>query len=351
MFVIKIRENTNMSKFYLLVFLFCFSLGVCSQTRELKKFRVMFYNCENFFDCIDDSLTNDEEFLPGNIRGWNYDKYQKKQNNIARVITNIGEWDAPAIVGLCEVESDKCLYDLTRNSGLKNLKYRFVHFESPDPRGIDVALLYQPSVFKILEKKSLRINFPEGLTGKTRDILYVNGIVSSCDTLHVFVCHFPSRLGGELESEEKRVFVASFLKSKTDSIFSTDKNANILIMGDFNDYPDNKSMKEVLSAHKPENVKPENLYNMMMPLMNGNRGTHKIDGDWGILDQIIVSGHLFDMKSGLKVLQNSAVIFDAPFLLVKDDKFLGDKPFRTYNGMKYTEGYSDHLPVYIDFWY
>lgn len=340
-----------MKKAYILfVSIFIFA-GVYSQKQELNKFRAMFYNCENFFDCTDDSLTDDKEFLPGNIRGWNYERYQKKQNNIARVIANIGEWDAPALVGLCEVESDKCLYDLTRRSGLKNLKYRFVHFDSPDARGIDVALLYQPDLFKVIDKRPVRIRFSGQLRGQTRDILWVKGVVPSGDTLHVFVCHFPSRLGGELESEDKRIFVASVLKAQTDSLLRDNKNANIMVMGDFNDYPDNQSMKETLGALYPENILSGHLYNLMMPLKNEKRGTHKIDGDWGILDQIIVSGNLLDVKSRFKVLQNSANIFTATFLLISDDKFLGDKPFRTFNGMKYEAGFSDHLPVFVDFWY
>lgn len=337
------------------LFIFCLLLFLpeilVSQKNELTRFRVLSYNCENFFDCVDDSLKSDEEYLPGNIRGWNYSRYQKKINNISAVVVNAGQWDVPVLVGLCEVESDKCLFDLTRNEGLKNLKYKFVHFESPDPRGIDVALLYQPDRFKVIEKNPVRIKYNGGLTGLTRDILMVKGIIPTGDTLFVFVCHFPSRLGGELESEEKRIFVAKILKSKTDSLFQRDENANIIIMGDFNDYPDNQSLKDVLKVQKPENFESGKLYNMMFPLMDSNKGTHKTDADWGILDQIIISGHLTDSNAGFKITQSHAEIFDAPFLLINDDKYLGNKPFRTYNGMKYTGGYSDHLPVYIDFWY
>ena len=148
------------------------------------------------------------------VRIRNYEKYQKKQANIAKVITAIGGWEAPAIVGLCEIESEKCLWDLTRYSGLKNLKYKFLHHESPDIRGVDVGLLYQPKMFKPIHDEAIRITNPQSPQSKTRDILFASGIIPTGDTLHIFVCHFPSRLGGELESEDKRVFVASVLRAK-----------------------------------------------------------------------------------------------------------------------------------------
>lgn len=326
--------------------LLLFVLKVYSQHPENDKFRVISYNVENFFDCVDDSLTNDSEYLPGGMRGWNYDKYTHKQANIAKVIAAIGGWEAPALVGLCEVESEKCLWDLTRYSGLKSMKYRFVHFESPDARGVDVALLYQPSAFKPIVSEAIGIKFPDS-NSRTRDLLYVSGTVPAGDTLHVFVCHFPSRLGGELESEEKRNFVASKLRQKTDSLIVANPKSNILIMGDFNDYPTNKSMQLVLGAGKPEMPFATNrLYNLMFPIHLTGKGSHKHNGEWGALDQIIVSGNLL-LNDNFKCAE--AQVFDADFLLVDDEKFLGKQPFRTYNGMKYQGGFADHLPVYVDF--
>jgi predicted extracellular nuclease len=160
------------------------------KSQEKQNFKIMCYNVENFFDCVDDSLTNDSEYLQGGMRGWNYTKYQKKQANIARVITAVGGWDAPALVGLCEIESDKCLFDLTHYSGLKNLRYKFLHHESSDPRGIDVALLYQPRQFKPIHNQAIRIDYPNAPNNKTRDILFVSGIIPNGDTLHVFVAIF-----------------------------------------------------------------------------------------------------------------------------------------------------------------
>lgn len=326
---------------------------VSSQTYEKRCFRIMCYNVENYFDCIDDSLTNDAEYLPGGMRAWNNDKYQKKQANIAKVITAVGGWDAPSLVGLCEIESEKCMWDLTRYSGLKNLKYKFLHHESPDARGVDVALLYQPDMFRPVHDEAIRINFPSAPHSKTRDLLFASGVVPTGDTLHVFVCHFPSRLGGELESEDRRMFVASVLRNKVDSIFANNPKPNIIIMGDFNDYPTNNSMLEVLKALPPNggDISKQTLYNLMYPIHKSGKGSHKYEGEWGALDQIIVSGNLLNAMGGFYTLETDAHVFDADFLLVDDDKFLGKQPFRTYTGMKYQGGFADHLPVYVDFWY
>ena len=191
-----------------------------AQISEKKSMRIMCYNVENFFDCVDDTTTHDEEYLPGGMRGWNYQKYQQKQANIGKVITALGGWEAPALVGLCEVESERALRDLTIFSGLKSLKYKFIHYESPDARGVDVALLYQPSKFKVLHSKPITVINPEFPESKTRDILYVGGIMPIGDTLHVFVCHFPSRLSGELETEPRRKQAASVLRNAVDSLFA-----------------------------------------------------------------------------------------------------------------------------------
>jgi len=329
----------------LICFVFLVS-KLSSQNAEKQLFKIVSYNVENYFDCVDDSLTNDEEYLPGGMRGWNYEKYTQKQANIAKVIAAIGGWEPPALVGLCEVESEKCLWDLTRYSGMKNMKYRFVHFESPDARGVDVALLYQPSLFKPLHKQAINIRFPQS-NSRTRDLLFVSGTIPTGDTLHVFVCHFPSRLGGELESEEKRNFVASVLRQKTDSLLAANANSNIVIMGDFNDYPTNKSMKEVLGAEMPEKPFAKNkLYNLMYPIHLSGKGSHKHNGEWGALDQLIVSGNLLTNE---RFKCREAQVFEADFLLVDDEKFLGEQPFRTYNGMKYQAGFADHLPVFVDF--
>jgi predicted extracellular nuclease len=323
-----------------------------AQSQEKQNFKIMCYNVENYFDCVDDSLTDDAEYLPTGMRGWNNTKYQKKQSNIGKVIVAIGGWEAPALVGFCEIESEKCLFDLTRYSGLKNLRYKYLHHESADARGVDVALLYQPSMFKPFHNEAIKIDFPQAPTSKTRDILFASGVIPTGDTLHVFVCHFPSRLGGELESEERRMFVASVIRSKVDSLFAAKTNPNIVIMGDFNDYPTNKSMLEVLKAIPlNDSISSHELYNLMYKLHAEGKGSNKHNGEWGALDQIIISGNLLNSKQKIYAKPTDAHFFDAAFLLEDDKTFLGKQPFRTYVGMKYQEGFSDHLPVYADFWY
>lgn len=317
-----------------------------------KNFRIVSYNVENYFDLVNDSTTADEEYLPGGMRSWNNDKYRTKQGNIAKVITAIGQWQPPAVVGLCEVESDKALSDLTRYSPLKNLNYQYIHYESSDFRGIDVALLYQKDQFKPLYSEPIAIQY-EGKPFKTRDILYVNGIiVETNDTLHLFVCHMPSRLGGEMESESKRINVAQHIRNKVNDIYSSSATPNIVIMGDFNDHPSNKSMVETLDANPlNEGFENDKLYNLAFRLEEKGKGTHKFQGEWGMLDQIIVSGVLLNPNQNVRTTPDDLQIFDADFLLETDNAFLGKMPKRTYIGMKYNDGFSDHLPIYIDLWY
>ena len=305
--------------------------------------RALFYNVENYFDCDDDSLKNDAEFLPGGIRGWTPSRFWKKTGNIARVLAFAGENGFPAIVGMAEIENDKCLDKLTKWSPLRNAGYSYIHYESPDVRGIDVCLLYNPFIFKPIYHRPYSIEFKNELNRKTRDVLYVCGEIYSGSQLHLFVCHLPSRLGGELETESNRCQVAATIRKAVDSIFLQIPDANILIMGDFNDTPVNKSIAEVLRAKAPVK-EPESgqLYDMMLSLMNvAEVGTHKNQAEWALLDHMIVSGNLLK-KAG------PAMILKSDFLLMTDRRWLGMKPFRTYHGMKYQGGYSDHLPVYLD---
>jgi len=307
-------------------------------------FRVMFYNVENFFDCNHDTLKNDFEFLPGGIRGWTPTRFWKKAGQIAKVAAAVGEDKFPEIIGLAEVENENCIQSLLRGSPLKNAQYSYVHLESSDTRGVDVCLLYNRYLFKVMDYKALTVHFKEEPEKKTRDVLYVFGNTYSGDTLHFFVCHFPSRLGGALESETYRRQVAVMIRQKVDSIFRIEKCPNILIMGDFNDYPTDRSLSLDLKAAQPvSSPEPGQLYNLMLPF-DGNPevGTNKHLADWGILDQLLVSGTALNHTKG-------SHIFDADFLQIQDERWLGRKPFRTYHGMAYQGGFSDHLPVYADF--
>lgn len=312
-----------------------------------QSFRAMFYNVENLFDCHHDTLKNDYEFLPDNPKGWTKARYYDKLAKISKVIIAAGNENVPDLVGLCEVENDRCLKDLTSNSPLRESGYRYVMTDSPDERGIDVALLYQRGTFKLLGKSSIPVPNEEVERRPTRDILHVMGQVLSGDTLDVFVCHMPSRSGGEEKSEPYRLFTAQILNIAADSVMKVRQHPNILIMGDFNDYPTNHSIATVLGAVAPkEKVEPGKLYN----LMDGRKeGTYRYRGEWGILDQLIVSGFLLQGKDGMRTSYGKAQILRFPFLLEEDEKYGGDTPSRTYWGKKYHGGYSDHLPVCVDF--
>lgn len=307
----------------------------------------MFYNVENLFDCRHDSLKNDYEFLPDGPKGWTRARYNDKLEKIAKVIVATGGENVPDLVGLCEVENDHCLKGLTKYSPLREAGYRYVMTESPDQRGIDVALLYQRGSFKLLGKHCIPVPYQEIDRPPTRDILHVTGQVLSGDTLDVFVCHLPSRSGGEEKSEPYRIFTARLLKQAADSVMRVRRHPNVLIMGDFNDYPTNRSIAQELGAVAPKDeVQPRKLYN----LMDGRKeGTYRYRGEWGVLDQLIVSGHLLQGHAGMRTDYGKARIVRHPFLLEEDEKYGGDTPSRTYWGKKYHGGYSDHLPVCVDF--
>ena len=310
----------------------------------------MFYNVENLFDTRNDTLKQDDEFLPEGFMRWTPNKYWQKQRNITRVITAVGEMYPPALVGLCEVENDSVLFDLTRRSPLRAQNYQYIITDSPDERGIDVALLYQSHQFRLLESSEYEISFRHPERRPTRNILHAAGEVVNGDTIDLFVCHFPSRSEGRLATEPARVDAATLLRRKCDSIFSLRQNAHILIMGDFNDHPEDKSLSRVLGAKSvgdpPERDK---LYNLLHgDLKNGERGTYKYRGRWEILDQFIVSGNLMMAGSHIRIKGDSAEIFRAPFLLEEDKRYYGMKPYRTSQGPRYLGGFSDHLPIRMD---
>lgn len=344
-------------KLFLIFYLFlCPYLSMYGQEeKDTLTFRIASYNVENLFDCRHDSLKNDYEFLPDAVRHWNYTKYKKKLDNIARVITAIGGWTPPALVALCEVENDSVMRDLTRYSALREADYRYVMTQSTDERGIDVALIYQRNLFKLISYQSLSVGKPQKNSRPTRDILHVSGLILSKDTLDVFVAHFPSRSGGARESEPYRILAAQRLKEASDSISRIRNRAQIIILGDFNDYPNNKSVQQILKAEAPPSVSDslhnQSLYHLLARKADTqkNFGSYKFQGEWGLLDHIIVSGTLLQKGSPLYTDEANADIFRPPFLLTEDKKHGGKQPFRTYYGMKYQAGYSDHLPVWAGF--
>jgi hypothetical protein len=326
------------------------SSELSSRVEKERGSRIMFYNCENLFDIYDDSIKDDGKFTPEGAYHWTKSKYYKKLDNISKVITSVGGWNPPELVGLCEIENKKVLLDLTKQSSLYILNYNIIHKESPDKRGIDVALLYQPQKYKPIYNKFIKIVFPKNRQKKTRDILYSKGVLSG-DTVHIFVNHWPSRWGGQLESEGNRVYVASVLRKITDSIAMVNKYSNIIIIGDFNDTPVDKSLSETLGVfNDTSTINPNSLYNITkISSSYKNKGTIKYHSKWYKFDNIIISGSLLSNDNNVNMLTDGFSIFNAYFLLEKDVKYMGYKPYRTFIGYKYNGGYSDHLPVFIDF--
>jgi predicted extracellular nuclease len=304
---------------------------------------------ENLFDTINDPNKNDEDFLPDGNNRWNSWRYHQKLKNTYKVITAVGGWEPPDVIGFCEIENRLVLEELIKKTPLRNYNYEVAHHESPDNRGIDVGLIYRPDKFKVLQDEPLNVSFENDDNFRTRDILYVKALVFDKDTLHVFVNHWPSRLGGALESEVKRIQAASVARKKIDYILSLQPDANILLMGDFNDYPDDKSMSETLRAKKKSDIaKPDDLVNLMFDIHEKHDGSHKYQNHWGALDQIIVAPLMMSSQHALRIKNQTATVFKADFLIKNDERWMGTKPFRTYEGFKYTGGFSDHLPVFVD---
>lgn len=332
----------------------CFiSANKNSDSEQRGPVRVMFYNVENLFDIYDDPYINDEEFLPNGVKHWNFTKYKQKLDNIAKVITAVGEWETPEIIGLCEIENLKVLEDIIKNTSLSKVKYGIVHKDSPDKRGIDVAILYRKDRVKPLSYRAIAVEFPGESFRPTRDILYFECLVNDEDTIHYFVNHWPSRWGGAKKSEPKRIRAAKTLRKFTDSLLKKNPNAKIIITGDFNDDPNDKSLKKILGAKKVSDKSSSHLYNLSLQYLEpGVRGSLKYRGNWNVFDQFIVSDALLNAKSGLSTSVGDCHIFygtpNNEFLLEKDTRNVGMQPSRTYWGMKFHGGFSDHLPVYLD---
>ena len=314
-------------------------LTLCSQ----QSMTLMFLNSENLFDPEDDPLKDDDDYTPDGTYHWTRSRYRDKLDAVSKVIVAADEDQAPALVGLCEVENETVLNDLTAHSALRAAGYRFVMTDSPDRRGIDVALLYRRSFFRLIGHESLRVNLRANGSGATRDILHVTGVLENHDTLDVYVCHWPSRYGGVEQSEPLRISAARRLRASADSIISIRRKPYIIIMGDLNEGPDDPAVREVLNARPFTRSADDNTLVTVTDALEG--GSYKYDGEWDKYDQFILSG---SFTNGLGCTELLGVEYMAlPFLLTDDDSFGGVKPFRTYNGRRYQGGYSDHLPVKI----
>ena len=305
---------------------------------QQKPYAVAFYNLENLFDIYDDPETHDEEFTPEGVKQWNEIKYQKKLSNLERVLFDISaiQREYPIVIGVSEIENRSVLEDLVMQPKLRGANYRICHFDSPDARGVDCAFLYRADVFKLEGADNIKLVVEELPDFRTRDLVVMWGTIDD-EPFYFLVSHWPSRLGGKEASAFKREACAKQIREIKDSVLRENPATKVIVMGDFNDYPTNKSMKRLCSDGRLRN------------LMKGKKdGTYRYRGEWGILDQFLVSGSLLKRRGSIRTSAKDAQILRHDFLLEEDEKYGGYKPFRTYNGMKYLGGFSDHLPIVLD---
>jgi len=318
---------------------------VYSQEVTLQPVRVMFYNVENLFDIFDDSLKEDNDFLPSGLMRWNFTRYNKKINSLYKTIVAAGEWNPPSIVAFCEIENKKVLEDLVYGTYLSKYGYRIIHEESPDPRGIDVCMIYRKSCVNLIDYCYW---VPKGIPSDkfaSRSVLYSKMLIQG-DTVHFIINHWPSRRGGVLAREGMRIEIAEMVRNKADSIIlKSHGGAKIIIAGDFNSTPDDKEMKVLVAERDPE---VNSLVNLSERMAVKGLGTYRYLGIWEMIDQVIISEALMPGNNGLVTGSMNLTIFNPVFLLKRDSKYPGFSPFSTYRGYKYVGGYSDHLPVLLD---
>ena len=307
-------------------------------------FRIMFYNVENLFDTYDDTLTDDNDFLPQGLMRWNRERYLRKINSIYKTIITAGEWEAPAVVAFCEIENRDVLEDLIYNTYLSKFNYGIVHEESPDRRGIDVCLIYRKEIARVLNYRYWVPAEIKKSDFNSRSVLYTR-ILMGNDTIHLIVNHWPSRRGGVLAGENYRLTIASMIREKIDSLVERNQSeVKVVILGDFNSTPDEQSIKSLLTSAGSH----ETLINLSDPLNEEGQGTYRYMGTWELFDQVIVTSQLLSCSEGLYTDPKSLQIFRPGFLLRKDPKYPGLSPYSTYRGYKYQGGFSDHLPILLD---
>ncbi len=337
-------------KIYRIVLLLIFFLqGACANQTYTDSLFVANWNVENLFDTVDDPQKSDEEFLPESPRHWTEERLEIKLKNLAKVIKYMNDFDGPDILGMEEVEHEYLLQKLI-DKYFKNNSYRVIEYESPDKRGIDCALIYNSKKLKLIKSEPLGIDLPGDKT--TRDILHAEFKLNGIIDLHVFVNHWPSRREGLKKTEPKRIAAAKVLRSAVDKILSANKEARILITGDFNDLPANISIKNILDA-KPadcgsaQNFEPAELYNLSYKLFQQGKGTYKYKTHWNMLDQIIANGNMIKSKN-IEYVCDSFQIIKPDYIITKTSKHKG-KPKPTYGGRRYLGGFSDHFPVSAEF--
>ncbi|TVZ56705.1 Endonuclease/Exonuclease/phosphatase family protein [Lutibacter sp. Hel_I_33_5] len=343
-----------MKKILTLLFLISLTLTSCSQSKEkhYKIRTVAFYNLENLFDTINDVSKNDEASPMMQLKGNKSKVYWDKIDKLSNVISQIGKdktKTAPAIIGVAEIENRTVLEDLTNSKYLKNLDYGIIHYDSPDKRGIDVALLYQKKYFNPINHKAFNPNiYSNNRKVYTRDQLLVSGYLDD-ELIHVIVNHWPSRRGGESKSRHKREKAAYQNTKIIAKIKEDEENPKILIIGDFNDDPTNTSLKKVLKTKsKKKNVLEGDIYNPYEDMLRRGHNTLGYRDRINLFDQILITSPLLDKgeKDFSSYKMFKAMIFNKRFLINNKGRFKG-YPFRSFSYGNYTGGYSDHYPVYM----
>lgn len=337
---------------FLALFLFISGLTVASAVsysqQQYKIACVGFYNVENLFDTEDDPVIRDEEYTPSGSKNWDSTKYANKLANISKVIADLGTEVSPdgmAVLGVCEVENRKVLEDMVAHENLKDRDYQIVHYDSPDHRGIDVGLLYNKKYFTVTNTVQYELTFSDAPDYTTRDQLLVSGELDG-DPMHFIVAHWPSRRGGQVASEPRRIDAARLGRKIIDSLLTLDPEAKIVLMGDLNDDPVNNSVKEYIKAKsKVGKVKSGEMFNTMYDHFKRGNGTLAWNDAWNLFDQLIVSKSMTSSDASSYVFHKS-VVYNKDFLKQKEGRFAG-YPHRTHAGGQYLNGYSDHFPVYL----
>ncbi|MFD1552714.1 endonuclease/exonuclease/phosphatase family protein [Putridiphycobacter roseus] len=331
-----------------IIFMFLSTSGFAQANKQIEVACIGFYNLENLFDTIDNPAVRDTEFTPMGRKNWDSKKYMEKLQNLSFVINDLGAETSPdgcAILGICEVENRKVVEDLVKEKKIANRNYQIAHIDSPDKRGIDVGLLYQEKYFKPAHIRSHPLIFKDNLDYKTRNQLVVTGSLLG-EEISLIVCHWPSRFGGQAASEIRRIQAAKLGRHIIDSLFKVNHQAKIILMGDLNDDPVNKSIKQYLQAKsKTTKVKANMLYNPMYDLYKKGLGTLAWGDAWNLFDQVLLS-YAFLGSDYTTFKYFKVAVLRKPYLFQTAGRYKG-YPKRTTAGGKYLGGYSDHLPVYI----
>ena len=340
------KLTLRLSAIFTLIFITSFVFGQSSKKEKVRC--ITFYNLENLYDTINQTDVDDEEFTPGGKSNWDSKKYLEKLAHISEVISKIGTEttpDGPAVMGLAEVENLAVVQGLVSQPSIIKRNYQIVHFNSPDLRGIDVALIYQPKYFKVTNATSNRLKIEGDDNFFSRDQLVVSGILDG-EPMHFIVNHWPSRGGGQEKSEAKRIAAAQLSRHLVDSLLAINPKAKIMVMGDLNDDPSDVSVVKHLNTTNDKNALTGNqLFNPMADILKNGTGTLQYRDKWNLFEQIILSPAFFsENKSGYRF--HEAQVFNKPFLIQQDGEYKG-YPLRTFGGKDYLGGYSDHFPVMV----